>query len=102
MAYAHKQQCFEKEEIPSTTTMYAWIDQQIMETKNIDLLEKLKRRHSTRNSYYSRPHHRVLGPSIETRPREIESRESFGHWKIDTVIGTKDKTKPVILTLVER
>lgn len=56
-----------------------------METKNIDLLEKLKRRHSTQNSYHNQPHSRVLGPSIETRPSEIESRQSFGHWEIDTV-----------------
>ncbi|WP_434547342.1 IS30 family transposase [Mammaliicoccus sciuri] len=102
VAYAHKEQYFEREKIPSTTTVYAWIDQQIMETKNIDLLEKLKRRHSTQNSYHNHPHSRVLGPSIETRPSEIESRQSFGHWEIDTVIGTKDKSKPVILTLVER
>lgn len=102
VAYAYKEQCFEIEEIPSTTTVYSWIDQQIMETKNIDLLEKLKRRHATQNSYYHRPHSRVFGPSIETRPDEIESRQSFGHWEIDTVIGTKEKSKPVILTLVER
>ncbi|HGO1473553.1 TPA: IS30 family transposase, partial [Staphylococcus aureus] len=102
VAYAHKQQRFERKEIPSTTTIYTWIDQQIMETKNIDLLEKLRRRHSTPNSYHNRPHSRVLGPSIEMRPGEIASRQSFGHWEIDTVIGTKDKSKPVILTLVER
>ncbi|MDN8790634.1 IS30 family transposase, partial [Staphylococcus aureus] len=52
--------------------------------------------------YQNRPHSRVLGPSIEMRPGEIASRQSFCHWEIDTVIGTKDKSKPVIFTLVER
>ena len=44
----------------------------------------------------------MLGESIETRPKEIETREEFGDWEIDTVIGSKKKTDPVIITLTER
>ena len=43
-----------------------------------------------------------LGKSIELRSEAIESREEFGHWEIDTVIGLKTKDDPVLLTLVER
>ena len=45
---------------------------------------------------------RILGRSIEERDKIIESREEFGHWEIDTVIGVKDKDDEVLLTLAER
>src|SRR5699024_12242971 len=35
-------------------------------------------------------------------PWRIESRKTFGHWEIDTVIGSKHKDDAVLLTLVER
>lgn len=40
-------------------------------------------------------------PSIEERPRSVLSREEFGHWEADTVVG-KQRTKSVLLTMVER
>lgn len=40
--------------------------------------------------------------SIEERPQVVETREDFGHWEVDTVIGSKDKSELVRLTLVER
>ena len=39
--------------------------------------------------------------SIEQRPEEINSREVFGHWEMDTVEGTK-KSRPRLLVLTER
>ena len=101
IGYARHHEVFSEYKIPSVTTLYSWIDKGIMRTKNIDLLEKTSRRDPLKTSY-RHPHRRVLGPSIEKRPKEVNHRQSFGHWEIDTVIGTKDKTKPVILTLVER
>ena len=44
---------------------------------------------------------RILGRSIEERPREIEERQEFGHWEIDTVIGKKSQDK-ALLTITER
>lgn len=102
VACAHRENVFPKNLIPCIKTLYAWINDNIMTTKNIHLLEKLKRRISNSNQTYHRTHRRILGPSIEQRPQDVESRQIFGHWEIDTVIGTKDKSKPVILTLVER
>ncbi len=40
--------------------------------------------------------------SIEERPKDIEERNEFGHWEIDTVVGTKDESEPSVLTIVER
>lgn len=87
--------------VPSTTTLYDWIDCGIMRTKNIDLPEKLQRRTKSKYSR-SREHQRPMGPSISQRPEAVENRQTFGHWEIDTVIGEQHKQDPVLLTLVER
>lgn len=39
---------------------------------------------------------------ISDRPEHIKDREEFGHWEIDTVIGSKSKKDEALLTLVER
>lgn len=98
---AKKEGLFPSDVIPCTTTLYHWIDRGIMRTKNIDLLEKVSRK-PRNDSPIHRENRRVLGPSIKDRPEEVESREEFGHWEIDTLIGAKDKNDPVLLTLVER
>ena len=87
--------------IPCTTTLYQWIDRGIMRTKNMDLLEKLSRKIKKKNPGH-RSNRRVLGKSIDERPKAIDSRESFGHWEIDTVVGNKTKSDAVLLTLAER
>ena len=45
---------------------------------------------------------RELGKSIELRDPNIKMREEFGHWELDTVHGTKDKTNHVLISLLER
>ncbi len=42
------------------------------------------------------------GKSIEERPEDILTREEFGHWEMDSVIGAKGKSKNTLLTFVER
>lgn len=98
---AKQREMFPAELIPCTTTLYTWIDRQIMRTKNIHLAEKL-RRNTKSNTRQSRQHKRNLGPSITEWPSEVEPRDTFGHWEIDTVIGAKDKDDAVLLTLAER
>ncbi len=41
------------------------------------------------------------GTSISERSAEIETREEYGHWEMDTVVG-KQKTSTVLLVLSER
>lgn len=98
---AKKKETFPNTLIPCTSTLYNWIDRGIMATKNINLLEKVSRK-LRNDSPTHRENRRVLGPSIEERPKEVDSRKHFGHWEIDTLIGVKDKNDPVLLTLVER
>lgn len=101
VGFALKHDLFDPAIVPCTTTLYIWIDRGIMKTTNMDLLEKLSRKIKPINKQ-NRRNKRKLGPSIDERPEEIESRETFGHWEIDTVIGNKTKSDPVLLTLVER
>lgn len=42
------------------------------------------------------------GDSIEKRPKEIYTREEFGHWEMDTVVGAQGKSKKSLLVLTER
>ena len=98
---AREENLYHESILPSTSTLYHWIDSGIMKTKNIDLLEKVNRKpHSTKGK--ERRNKRVLGTSIEHRPKSVEERLEFGHWEIDTVIGRKCSDDPVLLTLVER
>lgn len=101
VGYAKHKELFPENEIPSTKSLYHWIDSGIMKTGNIDLLEKLSRKPRDTKPKMRR-NKRVLGLSIEQRPKDVDTREEFGHWEIDTVIGLKKASDPVLLTLVER
>lgn len=101
VGFAKRQELFDPKLIPSTTTLYNWIDSGIMRTKNMDLLEKLSRK-PRQKKRSAKANKRILGTSIDERPEEVESRNHFGHWEIDTVIGQKTKGDEVLLTLVER
>ncbi|WP_142384374.1 MULTISPECIES: IS30 family transposase [Staphylococcus] len=99
MLYAERNDTFEDEPVPCTTTLYTWIDEGQLKTRNIYLQEKC-RRHSKNKSCH-RSHQRIFGKSIDERPQAIKTRKEFGHWEIDKGIGSKDKSEPVLLTLVE-
>ena len=43
-----------------------------------------------------------LGRSIEERSKDVDTREEFGHWEADLVIGQKSGSDQVLLTLAER
>ena len=99
IGHARKHQLFPKSAIPCTATLYDWIDKGFLKTINLDLL--LKTRRKTKKSP-CRVNKKVLGDSIEKRPEVINSRETFGHWEIDTVIGPEAGGEAVLLTLTER
>lgn len=81
-------------------TLYSYIDKLVfLRLTNKDLWVKGKRRKSGK-----KPERRVSHPdlpSIEIRPETIKLRVAPGHWEMDLVVG-KAKTKPALLTLVER
>lgn len=90
---------FDKSQTVCTKTLYNYIDLGLLSIKNTDLPMKLRR--SSKKSRV-RKNKKTLGTSIEERPEEVETREEFGHWEIDTVIGEKSSEDKVLLTIVER
>lgn len=90
---------FNCEDMVCTRTLYNYINLGFLEIRNVDLPMKLRR---NTKSQRVRSNKRKLGTSIEERPEHILTREEFGHWEIDAVIGTKDKNDCVLLTLAER
>lgn len=70
-----------------------------MHIKTIDLPEKVSRKPKHKRVRQNR---RKLGDSIEERPESIETREEFGHWEFDSVLGMKGEDEPVVVTMVER
>ena len=90
---------FERAEMVCTKTLYNYIDLGLLPIKNADLLQKLRR--STKSTKIQE-NKKKFGKSIKERSPEIENRQEFGHWEIDTVIGEKSNTDCVLLTLVER
>lgn len=99
VGYATLHQLFNRSEMVCTKTLYTYIDLGLLEIRNVDLPIKLRR---NTKPLRIRTNRRILGTSIKERPISINSREEFGHWEIDTVIGTKDKADSVLLTLAER
>lgn len=84
--------------IVCTKTLYNYIDLGLLRVKNIDLPLRVK---LNKKAHRVRQNRRILGESIEKRNEIINERKEFGHWEIDTVIGTKAKGS-VLLTLDER
>ena len=44
----------------------------------------------------------IKGESIEDRPEDIEKREEFGHWEMDTLIGKNRKGQVSCFVMTER
>lgn len=90
---------FRKDQIVCTRTLYRYVDLGLFGIRNHNLPEKLKRKSK---NHRARINKKKLGRSIEERPKEIESREEFGHWECDLVLGSKTRDDQVLLTLAER
>ena len=82
-----------------TKTLYNHVELGILNIKNTDLPQRLKR---LQKSTRIRINKRKLGKSISQIPKHIEHRKEFGHWEIDTVIGKKISDQDVLLTIIER
>lgn len=68
-----------------------------------DLRKYLKRRHKRRGQKGMRRVQRVFRPrglSIDERPKEVDLRNTVGHWEGDSVVSKKSKIR--LNTLVER
>lgn len=84
----------------STPTLYRYVDAgYIPNVTNSDLSEKLKRRKRTKKQV--RALSAPVGYSIEQRP-DIDDRQEFGHWEMDSVVGKSKGIDESILVLTER
>jgi len=82
-------------------TLYSYIDNGIfLRISNKNLLRKGKMKKTVPKEKTSKKLPNVKH-SIEKRSAEINSREVFGHWEGDSVIGTQKKGETV-LTMTER
>lgn len=99
VGFVKRKSSWKNKTIVSTQTLYNYIDQSLLSVRNIDLPMKTKLNTKSRRAVQK--NRKILGTSISKRPAEIESREEFGHWEIDTVEGQKSDDN-ALLTLLER
>ena len=99
VGYAKEHHLFDEKEMVCTKTLYNYADLGVISIRNIDLPEKISRNTKVRKK---RQNKKKLGKSIEERPEEIDTREEFGHWEIDSVIGQKKEGQAQVMTIVER
>lgn len=84
----------------STPTLYRYIDRgYIPNVTNKNLREKPNKKRKYRHVKAKRP---PKGTSIEKRPEEVNSRTTFGHWELDSVIGKAKGANQSLLVLTER
>ena len=90
---------FTREEMVCVKTLYKYVDAGLIGIKNHHLPVKLSRKTKTVRQNENK---RKLGRSIEERPSIVDTREEFGHWECDLVLGSKTKDDKVLLTMIER
>ena len=83
-------------------TLYSYIDKGVflkLTNKDLPVKKNKKRGYKKVRKQQARA---AAGDSIEKRPEEINQREEFGHWEMDSVIGKRGISKNVLLVLTER
>ncbi|WIV17967.1 IS30 family transposase [Paenibacillus polygoni] len=86
------------EPMVSFKTIYCWLYQGRMIRNTVQQL-----RHKGKRQKPQEKRGRFLvGTSIKQRPKEIRSRETFGHWELDTVVSSRGKSKACVATCIER
>lgn len=84
------------------TTLYSYIDKGIflnVTNKDLPVKPKKKRKQKTvkRSSYKN-----MGAKTIEERPISATDRKEYGHWELDTVVGSKKKDSGCLMVLTER
>lgn len=77
-------------------TIYNWIYSGIIDFD----ISKLRRKGKSRKAKETRGRSNI-GKSIDKRPKEVKSRNTFGHWELDIVVSSRGKSKGCIATFVE-
>lgn len=81
----------------SFRTIYNWLYDGKLPTVSVQQLRhKGKRRKSENRGKFA------MGTPISMRPKDVKSRETFGHWELDTMVSSRGKSKGCLATFVER
>ncbi len=83
------------------TTLYSYIDKGVFLNVTLKNLPE-KRKGEKRYKRKTTQKRATKGESIENRPDEINTREEFGHWEMDTVVGARGASTKSLLVLTER
>ena len=86
----------------STTTIYRAIHYGLLKVKKEDTRRMNKFEKSGKYSKKGQLPDNKISFSIELRPDNINDRESFGNWELDTVISTTKGVHKCLMTLTER
>jgi len=86
----------------STTTIYRAIHYGLLKVKKEDTRRMTKFEKSGKYSKKGQLPENKISYSIELRPDNINDRESFGNWELDTVISTTKGVHRCLMTLIER
>ena len=86
----------------STTTIYRAIHYGLLKVKKEDTRRMTKFEKSGKYSKKGQLPDNKISFSIELRPDDINDRESFGNWELDTVISTTKGVHKCLITLTER
>lgn len=83
--------------IVSFKTIYRWLYSGILPSVNVvNLRHKGKRRKSEKRGKFS------MGVPISERSADVKTRETFGHWELDSMVSSRGKSKDCFATFVER
>lgn len=82
-----------------TNTIYNYIDMGIFMNLELSNLPVKSTKKGEKRKLQKRA---AIGKSIEQRPQNIDLRDDFGHWEMDTVIGKRKVSKKALLVLTER
>jgi IS30 family transposase len=100
---AHRMKQAGMEAAVCAKTLYNYIDEGVIPgVSNESLWEKRKRRKQLRKGVRRVAKRISRGQSIDQRPAGAVTREEFGHWEIDLVVGPVRGSSAALLTLVER
>lgn len=83
------------------TTLYSYIDKGVFLNLTMKHLPE-KRKGEKKRKRRTKQKRATKGESIENRPDEIDTRQEFGHWEMDAVVGARGVSKKSLLVLTER
>lgn len=81
----------------SFKTIYNWLYAgKLCDVDLNHLRQKGKRRKAEKRGKFS------MGTPISERPKEVNERETFGHWELDSMVSSRGESKGCFATFVER